>query len=217
MKEERKKVNPQPVTSLPAQPRGRHPLLLDLDVKLITFLQAIRRRGGIINIHVVRATADALIKCNPAFAQQLSKFEMPRSWVQSLYRRMNFTRRIGTTGRPPVPKGVYDECRFEFLNDVDHKMKLNSIPPELVFNADQTPSSYVSVRRLTMATHGSKTVPIVGLSDKRNNNINLCCDSRQRFLTTAYILCWKNQTKSATWICISERIFYKPKPTTLVE
>ena len=51
---------------------------------------------------------------------------------------------------------------------MDQKVKLNSIPPELVLNADQTPSSYVSVGRQTMAAHGSKSVPIAGLSDKRN-------------------------------------------------
>ena len=55
---------------------------------MIKFFQAVRRNGGVINIHVVRATAEALMKCNPAFVQQLSRFEMPRSWVQSLYRRI---------------------------------------------------------------------------------------------------------------------------------
>ena len=100
MKEEARKDNPLPVTALPIQPRGCPPLLLELDTKLIQFLQAVRRKGGVINIHMIRATAEALIKCNPAFAQQLSRFEMPRSWVQSLYRRMKFTRRAGTTSRP---------------------------------------------------------------------------------------------------------------------
>ena len=64
---EAKKDNPLPVTVLPTQPRGRPPLLLELDAKLINYLQAVRKKGGVINIHVVRATAEALIKCNPAF------------------------------------------------------------------------------------------------------------------------------------------------------
>ena len=110
-----------------SQYRGRPPLLLELDAKLIQFLQAVRRKGGVINIHVVRATAEALLKCNPVFAQQLSRFEMPCSWVQSLYRRMKFTRRAGTTSRPPVPMGIYKECWSEYLRDVDQKMKLYSI------------------------------------------------------------------------------------------
>ena len=43
-----------------------------------------------------------------------------------------------------------------------------SIPAELLFNADQTPSSYLSVGKQTMAAHGSKSIPIAGLSNKRN-------------------------------------------------
>ena len=43
-----------------------------------------------------------------------------------------------------------------------------SIPPELVLNADQTPSSYVSVGKLTMAKKGAQSGPTCGLTDKRN-------------------------------------------------
>ena len=167
MKEDAKKDKPLPVTALPTQPRGRPPLLLELDAKLIKFLQAVRRKGGVVNIHVVRATAEALIRCNPAFAQQFSRFEMPRNGVQSLYRRMKLTRRAETS-RPPVPNGIYEECRSEYLRDVNQKLTLYSIPAELVLNGDQTPSSSVSVGKQTMAVHGSKSVPIAGLSDKRN-------------------------------------------------
>ena len=47
-------------------------------------------------------------------------------------------------------------------------MEQYSIPFELILNADQTPSSYVSVGKMTMAKHGEKSVPIKGLTDKRN-------------------------------------------------
>lgn len=36
-----------------------------------------------------------------------------------------------------------------------------------MLNSDQTPSSYISVGRATMAKQGSKSVAIKGLSDKR--------------------------------------------------
>lgn len=91
MREEAKKDQPMPVTMLTTRPRGHPPLLLELDEKLIQFLLGVRRKSGVININVVRATVQALIKCNPAFAQQRSRFDMPRSWVQSLYRRMKYT------------------------------------------------------------------------------------------------------------------------------
>ncbi len=52
------------VTVLPVRPRGRPPLLLELDDKLVT---AIRSKGGVVNIHVVRATTEALIMLSTAF------------------------------------------------------------------------------------------------------------------------------------------------------
>ena len=78
---EQKQLHPQPVTQLPTQPRGRPPIMLDLDAKLIKFLHAIRNRGGVINIHVVRASAKALIDSNPTTHHQLSRFNMPRTYM----------------------------------------------------------------------------------------------------------------------------------------
>lgn len=89
-----------------------------------------------VNSHVVRATAGALIKSNPSMIQYFSRFDMPRSWVQSIYRRMGYSRRLGTTGRPPVLR------RLDFLRAIDQKIKAYSIPPELIMNSDQTPSAY---------------------------------------------------------------------------
>lgn len=116
----------------------------------------------------MRASALALIESNPSTSQQLVKFSMPRSWVQSIYRRLGFSKRMGTTGRPPVPQGLYNECRREYLCDIHDKVRKYSIPPDLVLNADQTPCSYVSVGKSTMAKRGQKSVSIKGLTDKRN-------------------------------------------------
>ena len=163
--QQRKQLHPQPVTEIPTAQRGRSPMLLDLDEKLIAFLKAIRARGGVININVVRAVAGSLIECNPSH-QQLSKFSMPRSWVQSIYRRMGFVRRLATTGRQPVPSGLYKECRTTYLRDISEAIKKHKIPPELILNSDQTPSSYISVGKVTMAKKGSTSVAIKGVTDK---------------------------------------------------
>ena len=79
LQQERKQPYPQPVVKIPAQPRGRPPLLLELDEKLIKYLRAIRSKGGVVNIHVVRAATRALIESNPTTSQQLLKFDMPRT------------------------------------------------------------------------------------------------------------------------------------------
>ena len=187
---ERKQQHPKPVTAISAQPRGRPPLLLELDGKLLRYLKALRSKGGVINIHVVRAVTGALIESNPSMSQQLLKFDMPRSWVQSIYRRMGFTKRMGTTTHPPVPQ-VYNECRREYLCDVHDKIKKYNIPPDLVLNADQTPSSYISVGKSTMAIRGERSVPIKGLTDKRNITLTFVVSLSGEFLPMQIIYCGK--------------------------
>lgn len=195
VKEERKKAIPSPVTKLPVKPKGRPPIMLDLDEKFIKFLKAVCGKGGVVNSHVVRATAGALIKNNPSMTQYFSRFDMPRSWVQSIYRRMGYSTRLGTTGRPPVPQGIYDECRLDFLRKINQKVKAYSIPPELILNAEQTPSVYVSVGKQTMAARGSKSVSIQGLSDKRNITLTFVVTLSLKFLPMQII--YSGKTKAS--------------------
>lgn len=117
---QKKKLHPEAVTSTERQSVGRPPLLGELDAKLITFLKALRHRGGVINIHIVCASAQALMDSHQGSTSvlQLQSFSMPRSWVQSIYRRMGFAKRMGTTSRPPVPRGLYEECPLQFLSKI---------------------------------------------------------------------------------------------------
>lgn len=62
------------------------------------------------------------------------------------------SRRLGTTGQPPVPRGLYEESRLDYFQDIVQNVEEYSIVPELILNIDQAPSPYVSVRRLTMAS-----------------------------------------------------------------
>ena len=50
-----------------------------LSVKSVIGTSLIRTKGGVVNIHVVRATAKALIESNPVGGSHLAKFKMPRS------------------------------------------------------------------------------------------------------------------------------------------
>ena len=63
---------------------------------------------------------------------------------------MGLTRRMGTSSRPPAPQGLHKECRKQYLHDILEVVKKHNIPPELILNSDQTPSSYVSVGKQTM-------------------------------------------------------------------
>ena len=81
---------------------------------------------------------------------------------------MGYTVRTRTTSRSPVPYGLYAENRYTFLSSIVETVEQHSIPFELILNADQTPCAYVSVFKMTMAKRGEKSVPIKGLTDKRN-------------------------------------------------
>ena len=193
---QRQQGNVPQVTSLERLPRGRPLLLLELDCKLISFVKNIRARGGVVNGCVISAAAEGLIRSNPSLHQRYNSFEPTRGWIQSIYRRCNFSRRAGTTKRPPVPRGMYEECKLSFLTDIDECIKKHKIPPELdVLNADQTPSSYVSVGRMTMAEKNSQSVPIKGLTDKRNITLTFVISLAGEFLPMQVI--YQGKTKAS--------------------
>lgn len=114
----------------------------------------------------MKVTALALVDSNKS--QYLREFGPTVTWVKAIYRCCNFTRQAGTTTRPPDPRGMFKECKLIFFSDLNKMTTDNNIPPELVLNADQTPCSYVSVWRMTMAARNASSAPIKGLTDNRN-------------------------------------------------
>ena len=62
-------------------------------------------------------------------------------------------------------------------------------------NADHTPSSYVSVGKITMATHNSSTVPMKGLTDKRNITLTFTISLHGDFLPWQIIYHYINISK----------------------
>ena len=69
-------------------------------------------RGGVVSFCVVKATALALVDSNKT--PYLREFEPTVTWVKSIYRRCNFTRRAGTTTRPPVPRECLKNVNLHF-------------------------------------------------------------------------------------------------------
>ena len=177
----------QAVQAILFDPQGRPPMLLELDNKLITFIKSIRARGGVANYSVIKATSEALIKSNPSMSRHSRGFQPKKFRGQSVYTRCNFSCRAGATTRPPVPRGVYQECKFTFLNDIHKAIKKHAIPSELVLNVDQTPSSYVSAGRMTMTDKNASSVPIKGLTDKRNITLTFTISLSGEFLPTQII------------------------------
>lgn len=121
-------------------------------------------------------------------AKDFRGFEPTSKWVRSIYPgKLEPQQDLAR-----VPLGVYEECKLTFLTDIERCIATHSIPPQLVLNADQTPSSYVSVGKMTMAARSSSSVPIKGLTDKRN--ITLTYLLKRRFPTHANNLPRKDES-----------------------
>ena len=81
---------------------------------------------------------------------------------------MSFVRRPGATGKVETPAGGKKEAELKFLHEIVNNVEKFQIPLSLVLNLDQTNSKYVSMGKTKMAKEDSNSVPIFGLSDKRN-------------------------------------------------
>ena len=86
----------------------------------------------------------ALIKSHPDM--NLNHVDLNQSnWTQSLFRRMKFIRRLSTTGKVPISESLHRELETSYLHVIIRKMEENSTPLSLVFNVDETPTTYVPV------------------------------------------------------------------------
>ena len=59
------------------------------------------------------------------------------SWAKSLLKRMNFTKRRAST-KYSHPADELEKVKEAFLSQMLDTVGLNDIPPELIFNRDQT-------------------------------------------------------------------------------
>ena len=129
--------------------------------------------GGTINHHVIFGVLMGLIKSDLVTYGMYLEFQITDVWIQSLYRRMNLSRRMVTTSRPTVTRSIWLETRTQYLHDIVHTVVSHSIPNELIINADQTPSKYVPTANVTMADKNSKHVARKGANDKGGITVTL--------------------------------------------
>ena len=96
----------QGLTSSTKVKRGR-PLLLgsEIDEKVMKYLQAIRKKGGVVNTVVAIAIAQALIAKSEDKNLKVLDLEKT-SWTKSLFHRMGFVKQSATTGKPVIPDGA---------------------------------------------------------------------------------------------------------------
>ena len=141
-------------------------LLGSLDQMVQRCLIALRSRGGVVSRTIAIATARALIARNPQY--NLGHVKIDSSWVQSLFRRMGFKRRMRTSGQDEITEGARKEAELLYLHDIVSIVEKHDIPSHLVMNLDQTSLKYVPAMNHTMEKKNSSSVPIIGSSDKRS-------------------------------------------------
>ena len=80
---------------------------------------------------------------------------------------MKFSRRVATTSRPVITHPLWSESKSQFLSEISQKL-FDSIPDELITNADKTPSKLFATDNITMAAKGQNHIWRAGFNDKRS-------------------------------------------------
>ena len=163
-----------------SQTRGR-PLLLpaELDIKLRLFITNMRTAGGTISKHLIYGILMGLIKADMTRYGGYLDFAVTKGWVQSLYSRMNMSRRMVTPSRPIVTSSLWEEVGTQFHNDIASALLKDNIPHEFILNIDQTPSKSVPTENVTMTETGSASRK--GRNDKRGITVICQKESLKRF------------------------------------
>ena len=146
-----------------------------------SYIKAVRARGGHISYILAEATAKALIERHPEMNLGHIHIE-DTTWARSLFQRMGFRKRGGTTAKVHIPDEVKKEMELTFLHEVVNTIEEHNMPPSLIINLDQTPTKFVPGSNSTLAKTGSTNVPIIGMSDKRMITATLAITLNGTFL-----------------------------------
>ena len=129
-----------PVKELQTMQRGRPVLLGEkLDTIVKNYILAVRDHGGTIDTSVVISAANGIVKSlqRTQLVQYKGHVELSNSWARSLLKRMNFTKRKGTT-KSSMPPEAFAQLKMQFLQDIITVVEMEEIPPDLINNWDQT-------------------------------------------------------------------------------
>ena len=157
------------ISELHLKKRGRPVLLGDrLDSMVQKYVSDTRKVGGAVSTAIVRAGARGILLNQDK--SRLAEFGGPatltKAWAISVLKRMNFTKRRGTT-KCSVPLENFILEKKKFLQQIIDVVQMEEVPPELILNWDQTGLNLVPTSSWTMAAKGSKRVEVKGLTDKR--------------------------------------------------
>ena len=119
--------------------------------------------------------------------------ELTKVWARNILKGIDWLKRKGTAWKfEPCPKFLEEE-KFTFQSAISKFFSDHDNPLELVLNLDQTPLSYVSTGKYTFDLKVSKTVPIKGVSDKRQITATFTVTASGSFLPIQLIYSGKTK------------------------
>ena len=131
--------------------------------------------GGVVTTAIAMAAATAIVRGHDRnlLIENGGSITITKTWGKSLLQRMGFVKRRGSSAAK-LRVAYFDAIQELFLLDYRAIVEMEEIPPELVFNWDQTGISIVPGSSWTMDLKGLQRVEIVGISDKRQITAVLC-------------------------------------------
>jgi hypothetical protein len=110
-----------------------------VDEEVKHYLRAVREGGGVITM----ASATAIVRrTDRNLSENGGPICITVNWAKSLLYRMGFIKRRGSTAMKMTVNN-FESVKGLFLLDVRIAIEMEDIPPELVFNWDQTGISIV--------------------------------------------------------------------------
>ena len=167
---------PYMVQELAHGARGKPTKLGDLDKKVQAYIGKLRAAGTPVNRSIVIAAAKGMVMyhCPSLLPEHGGNLELGRKWAESLMSRMGLVRHKATKAARKTPDD-FDNIKIQFLHRITKVVQDHSVPSALILNLDQTATKLVPTTEWTMEIEGSTQVNVVGLEDKREITVVLCC------------------------------------------
>ena len=155
------------IKALPIKPRGRPVLLGELDLVVQDYIKNLRAAGGVVNTTIVISATKSIISAKDGgyLAESGGYIEITKAWAKSLMKCMVYVKRkVSNAGK--VTLSNFAELKEEFLADISAEALMNDIPPQLIFNWDQTAIQLVPTGQWTMNQAKDKVISIAHSDDK---------------------------------------------------
>ena len=122
-----------------------------------------------------------------ALAEYRGHINNTRHWAYSLFHRMKFIQRKGTSPQSKYNVTNFSEVKWQFLDAVVETVEMEEVCPELILNWDQTDIRIVPSSTWTMDREGVSHIETVRAKDKCLITAVLCCTLLGDFLPVQLI------------------------------